>query len=126
MWGPYAAGAARNAGRVENRSYLRKRVSRAKNWVPAFAGPSGRILANRVAPRRARHNHLGEIDRVLARHADTFELHLVGIERLGGVEPHLGADAVARRRIELRALALGHDHQIAVGLEARRHRPFDF
>ena len=46
-------------------------------------------------------------------------------KRLGGVEPHLGADAVARRRIELRALAFGNDDQVAVGLEAGRHRPFD-
>jgi hypothetical protein len=66
-----------------------------------------------------------KIDLIRARHADAFEIHLVGIERPGGVEPRLGADAVARRRIEPGALAFRHDDQIAIGLEARRHGPFD-
>ena len=48
-----------------------------------------------------------------------------GVLLFGGVEPHLGADSVARRGIELRALGTGDDNEIAVGLKAGRHRPFD-
>src|SRR5258707_5048911 len=45
------------------------------------------------------------IDILFSRHSYALEHHLAGRERLGGVEAHLGADPIAGRRIELRALA---------------------
>src|SRR5215212_598957 len=68
---------------------------------------------------------LVNIDCLLAGNVDALEGHLRGSERLGRVQPHLGADTVAVGRVELGTLALRHDDEVAVSLEARRHRPFN-
>src|SRR5690606_25109224 len=69
---------------------------------------------------------LGEIDLTLPRHADALEAHRRCGQRYGGVEAHLRANAVAGRRVELGTLGFVDKHQIAVGLETRRHCPLDF
>ena len=79
-----------------------------------MGGRAAKTMAygHRLAPGRAwqRPDGFGEIDCFLARHIDALELHLVGGERLGRIHAHLGADAVAGRRIELGALAFRNDH----------------
>src|SRR5690606_13832623 len=66
---------------------------------------------------------LGEINLTLPRHADALEAHRRCGQRYGGVEAHLRANAVAGRRVELGTLGFVDKHQIAVGLETRRHCP---
>src|SRR6516164_4273234 len=45
----------------------------------------------------------GQIDVILALDADALESELGRADRRGRIQAHLGADAVVRRRIELRA-----------------------
>src|SRR5882757_6227807 len=84
------------------------KLEASKTWM-AGSSPAMTVLVflspDRLAPGLARRggDDTRKIDLILARHADAFEFHRVGIERPGRVESHFCADAVARRRIEFRA-----------------------
>src|ERR1700741_1694458 len=67
----------------------------------------------------------GEIDGLDALHMDALELQRAGYDRLGGVQPHLSANSVVRRWVELRSLRPRNDQKVAVGLEPGCDRPFD-
>src|SRR3984957_404037 len=67
-----------------------------------------------------------EVNVLDALDVDTLKLHRLRRQRFGGVDSHLGADAVVGRRIELRALRARNDDEVTIGLETGRDGPFDF
>src|SRR6478672_2600206 len=67
-----------------------------------------------------------EIHLAFARYADAMKFHGWRVERLGRVEPHLRADAIARGGVELRPQRVRDHDEILVGLEPRGDGPFHF
>ena len=57
---------------------------------------------------------------------NALEIEFRRVDRHGRIESHLGADAILCGRIELGPERARNDQKIAIGLEARCYRPFDF